>query len=159
MTSTQDPSINDLMAQLYAYTRYVEEQVHELAKKMEEGFQADQAQNHKHIRYLEEQVPELNKQITNIQGQEVDFDAIPLCSAEGGGAQAGFRLRVRRPRVRCARRAGRPLRAQALLRGMPHGRWAHLRAQPPAAGSLRHRGRGGQLSPAGRVEHQPSWTC
>ena len=90
MTSTQDPSIDDLMAQLYAYTRYVEEQVHELAKKMEEGFQADQAQSHKHIRYLEEQVPELNKHITNIQGQEVDFDAIPLCSAEGCGAQAAF---------------------------------------------------------------------
>ena len=90
MTSTQDPSIQDLLAQLYAYTRYVEEQVHELSNKMDEGFQAEQAQNHKHIRYLEEQVPELNKQITNIQGQEVDFDAIPLCSAEGCGAQAAF---------------------------------------------------------------------
>ena len=79
MTSTQDPSIQDLLAQLYAYTRYVEEQVHELSKKMVEGFQADQAHNHKHIRYLEQQVLELNKKITNIQGQEVDFDAIPLC--------------------------------------------------------------------------------
>ena len=110
-TSNQDPSIDDLMAQLYAYTRYVEEQVHELAKKMEEGFQADQAQNHKHIRYLEEQVPELNKHITNIQGQEVDFDAIPLCSADGVRRTGGFRLRRRRPRVRCARRAVRPLRS------------------------------------------------
>ena len=55
-----------------------------------EGFQDEQAQNHKHIRYLEEQVLELKKQITNIQGPEVDFDAIPLCSAEGCGAQAAF---------------------------------------------------------------------
>ena len=159
MKQPQDTSTDDLMARLYAYTRYVEEQVHELSEKIEEGFQAEQAQNHKHIRYLEEQVPELNKQITNIQGQEVDFDAIPLCSADGVRRTGGFRLRVRRPRVRCARRAGRPLRARALLRGMPHGGWAHLRAQPPAARRLRHRGRGGQLSPAGRVEHQPSWTC
>ena len=111
MKSTQDPSTNDLMAQLYAYTRHVEEQVHELSKKMEEGLQAEQAQNHKHIRYLEEQVLELNTKYYKHPGPGGRLRRHPALLGRGVRRTGGFRLRRRRPRVRCARRAVRPLRS------------------------------------------------
>ena len=157
MTLTQDPSIDDLMAQLYAYTRYGEEQVHELAKKRE-GFQADQDQNHKHIRYLEEQVPELNKQIKHIQGQEVDFDAIPLCSAEGCGAQAAFAcaggdpvcVAHAAPFARCGRG---PFCGEC--RTEVGHTCAPSRPPPDACGTAGAEANSAQLD----VEHQPSWAC